>query len=214
MSQEEVWEEDRSLAAWPEHWGQVGSESSGPVGQDRAPAQGQAKHLGEGPGGDSSGNMGELPKEVDKAADTGKPGPAPADPRDCLSQQSPHTGLQLGLGDGQDRLIVLSFFKKQQSQGCFLKYLDTYMLEAMLQDLSSSLKAVWQESPPYAADKVLDRVLQASEPESLSMAEKMLHTLMMEDQAWGLKVSNMLEESVVLDNIQDPDLLCRVQAPG
>nr|XP_013012950.1 transport and Golgi organization protein 1 homolog isoform X2 [Cavia porcellus] len=202
---EEVGEEDRSPPAQPEDRAQAVSESSGPMGQDRTPWPRAGEALGKkDPGGDSSGPSGELPEEADKARGMGSPELAPGDPRDHLSQQSPHSGLEAGLGAGQeDWPIIRSFFKEQQSLGRLLKYLDAGALEAMLQDLSFRLKAARQESPPYAEDKVLDRVFQASESQILSMAEEMLDARVKENREKGLQESNVLEEYTVLDDVQD-----------
>ncbi|KAM6166255.1 transport and Golgi organization protein 1 homolog [Erethizon dorsatum] len=210
----EVGGEDGSPPAQDGDKAWAASEPSGPAGQDKAPSPGPGKVLQENSlggvqqDGDSSRPAerpaGELSKEAKKARDAGSPGPASADPGDDLSQRSPHAGLEPGLGGGgEDWPIIRSFFKELQSLQRFLKYLNVHELEAMLQDMSSKLKAVQQESLPYNTDKVLDKVFRASESQILSAAEKMLDAHVTRNRDLGLKENNVLEEYAVLDDVQD-----------
>ncbi|XP_077014043.1 transport and Golgi organization protein 1 homolog isoform X2 [Tamandua tetradactyla] len=108
-----------------------------------------------------------------------------------------HDGIE------KDLPIIGSFFKEQQSFQRFRKYFDVHKLEAMFQEMSLKLKSAQQESLPYNVEKVLDKVFRASESQILSVAEKMLDTLVAENKALGVKENNIFEEAAVLDDVQD-----------
>ncbi|XP_005409313.1 PREDICTED: melanoma inhibitory activity protein 3 [Chinchilla lanigera] len=196
----EVGAEDGSPPTWDGDGAQAAPESSGPEGQDRVPWPGPGKVLQEngvaGVRQDGERPVGELSEE---AGDAGHLGPASADPRDDPSPGSPHAGLAAGLdGSVEDWPVIGSFFKEQQSLQRFLKYLDARLLEAMLQDMSSKLRAAQRESLPYNVDKVLDKVFRASESQILSAAEKMLDARVTRNS-----MLEELAEYAVLDDVQD-----------
>lgn len=107
----------------------------------------------------------------------------------------------LALGPPQHLRIMSNFFKDLQSWQRFQKYLDVSELEALLQALGLELKAAQQESLPYNVDKVLDKVFRAAESHILSVAEHMLDTRV--SVRGNLGTSNDLEESAVLEDVQD-----------
>lgn len=107
----------------------------------------------------------------------------------------------LALGPPQHLRIMSNFFKDVQSWQRFQKYLDVSELEALLQALGLELKTAQQESLPYNVDKVLDKVFRAAESHILSVAEHMLDTRV--SNRGNLGASNDLEESAVLEDVQD-----------
>lgn len=141
-------------------------------------------------------------------------GAASEGPEDGLPHRTPRPTAQPGhRGPGEDMPIISSFFQEQQSLQRFQKYFDVPELEAMLQEMSARLKSARRDSLPYNVDKVLDKVLRASESQILGVAEKMLDARVREHRALGARDNDIFEEAAVLDDVQDLIYFVRYQQP-